>query len=169
MHCLGIYIHGEKGRFHGLVVCAQDILENEQMKLDRVFSGSLIHDIVRGMTYLHSSEIRSHGNLKSTNCLVDSRFVLKIADFGLHELRRPHPLDPDEDINSYAYWRSELIFQLLLWGDICYRVAGAEIPHRGDNSRELSLGTRSLALNIQRWYIAIEAFSIINLCLQTSL
>lgn len=90
-------------------LCAQDILENEQMKLDRVFSGSLIHDIVRGMTYLHSSEIRSHGNLKSTNCLVDSRFVLKIADFGLHELRRPYPLDPDEDINSYAYWRSEFI------------------------------------------------------------
>lgn len=77
------------------------------MKLDRVFRGSLIHDIVRGMGYLHASEIRSHGNLKSTNCLVDSRFVLKIADFGLHELRKPHPLDPDEDRNSYAYWRSE--------------------------------------------------------------
>ncbi|XP_031787909.1 atrial natriuretic peptide receptor 1 isoform X3 [Nasonia vitripennis] len=86
----------------------QDILENEQMKLDKVFRGSLIHDIVRGMGYLHASDIRSHGNLKSTNCLVDSRFVLKIADFGLHELRKPHPLDPDEDRNSYAYWRKQL-------------------------------------------------------------
>ncbi|XP_058797838.1 atrial natriuretic peptide receptor 1 isoform X3 [Phymastichus coffea] len=86
----------------------QDILENEQMKLDRVFSGSLIHDIVRAMTYLHASEIRSHGNLKSTNCLVDSRFVLKIADFGLHELRRARPLDANEDTNSYAYWRNQV-------------------------------------------------------------
>uniref|UniRef100_A0ABD2XFQ8 Guanylate cyclase n=1 Tax=Trichogramma kaykai TaxID=54128 RepID=A0ABD2XFQ8_9HYME len=86
----------------------QDILENGQMKLDRVFRGSLIHDIVRGMGYLHASEIRSHGNLKSTNCLVDSRFVLKIADFGLHELRMPHYLDPEEDRDSYAYWRKQL-------------------------------------------------------------
>jgi len=39
------------------------------------------------MDYLHSSVIRYHGNLKSTNCVVDSRFVLKITDFGLTSLR----------------------------------------------------------------------------------
>ena len=81
-------------------------MENDQIKLDRVFRGSLIHDIVRGMGYLHASEVRSHGNLKSSNCVVDSRFVLKIADFGLHELRKPSPCDIDEDKDSYAYWRS---------------------------------------------------------------
>ncbi|XP_024939358.1 receptor-type guanylate cyclase gcy-28 isoform X5 [Cephus cinctus] len=86
----------------------QDILENDQIKLDRVFRGSLIHDIVRGMAYLHGSEIRSHGNLKSSNCVVDSRFVLKIADFGLHELRRPSLADQEEDRDSYAYWRRQL-------------------------------------------------------------
>jgi len=71
-----------------------------------VFRGSLIHDIVRGMVYLHTSEVKSHGNLKSSNCVVDSRFVLKIADFGLHELRRSADTDGDNDKNSYAYWRS---------------------------------------------------------------
>lgn len=81
-------------------------MENEQIKLDRVFRGSLIHDIVRGMVYLHASEVRSHGNLKSSNCVVDSRFVLKIADFGLHELRKTDHTDADMDKNSYAYWRS---------------------------------------------------------------
>ncbi|KAM0730888.1 Atrial natriuretic peptide receptor 1 [Formica fusca] len=85
----------------------QDILENEQIKLDRVFRGSLIHDIVRGMAYLHASEVKSHGNLKSSNCVVDSRFVLKIADFGLHELRRTNA-EEDVDRNSYAYWRKQL-------------------------------------------------------------
>lgn len=40
------------------------------------------------MAFIHSSELRSHGNLKSSNCVVDSRFVLKITDFGLHSLRR---------------------------------------------------------------------------------
>lgn len=71
-----------------------------------MFRGSLIHDIVRGMAYLHASEVKSHGNLKSSNCVVDSRFVLKIADFGLHELRRSADTDEDSDRNSYAYWRS---------------------------------------------------------------
>ncbi|XP_031367496.1 atrial natriuretic peptide receptor 1-like isoform X4 [Apis dorsata] len=86
----------------------QDILENEQIKLDRVFRGSLIHDIVRGMVYLHASEVKSHGNLKSSNCVVDSRFVLKIADFGLHELRRPAYCEPEVDKNNYAFWRGQL-------------------------------------------------------------
>ncbi|XP_032687886.1 atrial natriuretic peptide receptor 1-like isoform X2 [Odontomachus brunneus] len=86
----------------------QDILENDQIKLDHVFKRSLVHDIVRGMAYLHTSEVKSHGNLKSSNCVVDSRFVLKIADFGLHELRRSSATDTDMDKNSYAYWRKQL-------------------------------------------------------------
>ncbi|XP_071034347.1 guanylate cyclase 32E isoform X3 [Parasteatoda tepidariorum] len=65
----------------------KDILENEDVKLDNMFNASMIGDIIRGITYLHDSQIRSHGNLKSTNCLVDSRWVVKIADYGLHELK----------------------------------------------------------------------------------
>lgn len=57
------------------------------------------------MAYLHSTEINSHGNLKSSNCVVDSRFVLKITDFGLHELRRPTGEAKDEE--SFQYWRSK--------------------------------------------------------------
>nr|KAF7400213.1 hypothetical protein H0235_015950 [Vespula pensylvanica] len=86
----------------------QDILENEQIKLDRLFRVSLIHDIVRGMAYLHASEVKSHGNLKSSNCVVDSRFGLKIADFGLHELRRSGLMEEEFDKTSYAYWRRQL-------------------------------------------------------------
>lgn len=84
----------------------QDILENEQFKLDWMFRYSLMHDIVKGMSYLHSSDVRSHGSLKSSNCVVDSRFVLKIADFGLHSLR--FCAEDADDKDSYAYWRKQL-------------------------------------------------------------
>lgn len=80
----------------------KDILENEEIKLDWMFRYSLMHDLIKGMTYLHNSEIHSHGNLKSSNCVVDSRFVLKITDFGLHNLRT---YDENENEDTYAYWR----------------------------------------------------------------
>ncbi|GFQ76068.1 atrial natriuretic peptide receptor 2 [Trichonephila clavata] len=80
----------------------QDILENEQIKLDWMFRCSLMHDLVKGMAYLHSCDVRSHGNLKSSNCLVDSRFALKITDFGLHSLRSS---DDDEHMDSYVFWK----------------------------------------------------------------
>ena len=42
-----------------------------------------MHDIIKGMLFIHSSEIKCHGNLTSANCVVDSRFTLKITDFGV--------------------------------------------------------------------------------------
>ncbi|XP_076296044.1 atrial natriuretic peptide receptor 1 isoform X2 [Lasioglossum baleicum] len=84
----------------------QDVLVNEKIKLDPVFRVSLIHDIIRGMAYLHASEVKSHGNLNSYNCVVDSRFVLKIADFGLHELRSR--ISSNEDPDDAVYQRKQL-------------------------------------------------------------
>ncbi|XP_063929420.1 atrial natriuretic peptide receptor 1 isoform X2 [Zophobas morio] len=85
----------------------QDILENENVQIDTTFKMSLIMDIVRGMNYLHNSVIKSHGALKSTNCLVDSRFVLKITDFGLHFLRK-HSNDSDETEEAHSFWERQL-------------------------------------------------------------
>lgn len=61
----------------------QDVLYNDNLKLDWMFQLSIASDIARGMAYLHSSPIAFHGNLKSSNCVVDSRWVCKITDFGL--------------------------------------------------------------------------------------
>ncbi|XP_069372587.1 atrial natriuretic peptide receptor 1 isoform X3 [Paralichthys olivaceus] len=65
----------------------QDLMESDSITLDWMFRYSLITDIVKGMAFLHNSVIVSHGNLKSSNCVVDSRFVLKITDYGLQSLR----------------------------------------------------------------------------------
>ncbi|CAH0562272.1 unnamed protein product [Brassicogethes aeneus] len=84
----------------------QDILENDKINLDWMFKMSLLMDIVRGIVYLHNSPIKSHGALKSSNCLVDGSFKVKIADFGLSFLR-VHSLE-EEDCDSHSYWQRQL-------------------------------------------------------------
>ncbi|KAL9930480.1 guanylyl cyclase at 32E [Glossina fuscipes fuscipes] len=65
----------------------EDVLGNDDLHLDHMFISSLVSDILKGMIYLHDSDIISHGNLRSSNCLIDSRWVCQITDFGLHEFK----------------------------------------------------------------------------------
>ncbi|RWS11161.1 guanylate cyclase 32E-like protein, partial [Dinothrombium tinctorium] len=86
----------------------QDVLENEEVRLDYIFVASMVSDIIRGMIHLHESSIIYHGNLKSSNCLVDSRWVVKITDFGLREIKSG--MVSGEDI---IFLESE--YEKLLW------------------------------------------------------
>ncbi|XP_033760905.1 retinal guanylyl cyclase 2-like [Pecten maximus] len=61
----------------------KDVLNNENIKLDWDFKASLLTDLVRGLRFIHSTPIHYHGSLKSRNCVVDSRWVLKLTDFGM--------------------------------------------------------------------------------------
>jgi len=42
-----------------------------------------LRNCFQGMSYIHNSSLGSHGRLKSSNCLVDNRWVLKVTDYGI--------------------------------------------------------------------------------------
>ncbi|XP_052127251.1 guanylate cyclase 32E-like, partial [Frankliniella occidentalis] len=100
----------------------EDVLANEDLHLDNMFVSSLVADILKGMIYLHDSDIVSHGNLRSSNCLVDSRWVLQISDFGLHEFKAGR-VEPDATRRELrrCLWRAP---ELL-------RAGGCPGPHWG--------------------------------------
>ncbi|XP_045785258.1 guanylate cyclase 32E isoform X2 [Maniola jurtina] len=102
----------------------KDILENEDIKLDNMFIASLVGDIIRGMIFIHESPLQYHGALRPSNCLVDARWVVKLADFGLREFRRGEvpPSDPNalrSHIDSLAYLAPELL-RSAGWGKDCF-------------------------------------------------
>ena len=47
---------------------------------------------LQGMEHIHSVDIKFHGHLTSSNCVIDSRWVLKITDHGLREFKSANDL-----------------------------------------------------------------------------
>ncbi|XP_067133555.1 atrial natriuretic peptide receptor 1-like [Centruroides vittatus] len=81
----------------------QDIIHNDAMKLDWVFRYAMISDIVEGMVFLHSSVIGYHGHFKSTNCVIDGRFMVKITDYGMNSLYSQ--ISNEEKVDPYKlFW-----------------------------------------------------------------
>uniref|UniRef100_A0AAY4C7W9 Guanylate cyclase n=1 Tax=Denticeps clupeoides TaxID=299321 RepID=A0AAY4C7W9_9TELE len=79
----------------------EDLLINEHVKLDWMFKSSILLDLIKGMRYLHNRKV-CHGRLKSRNCVVDGRFVLKITDYGYNNVleaqRFPYVEPPPEEL-----------------------------------------------------------------------
>ena len=72
------------------------------------------------MEYIHKSILRSHGNLKSSNCVIDSRWVLKVTDYGavtsqLHE--------PNVEIREHEYYSSKYYN----YGPVVQRASGIDL------------------------------------------
>ena len=60
------------------------------------------------MIYLQSSSIGSHGHLTSKNCLITSRFVLKITDYGLGKFRKLAKVHEGYAQNPQGLLRSDI-------------------------------------------------------------
>ncbi|XP_028277180.1 retinal guanylyl cyclase 1 [Parambassis ranga] len=81
----------------------EDLLSNEDVRLDWMFKSSLLMDMIRGMKYLHNRDV-IHGRLKSRNCVVDGRFVLKVTDYGFNEIVIAQNIDVDEEKPEDLLW-----------------------------------------------------------------
>jgi serine/threonine protein kinase len=60
-----------------------DLLHNDAVLLESHMLVEILHDITSGLRFLHSADPAIiHGDLKSSNVLIDEKFKAKVADFG---------------------------------------------------------------------------------------
>ncbi|XP_017572831.1 heat-stable enterotoxin receptor [Pygocentrus nattereri] len=83
----GVFEYCERGSLR--YVLNDTISYPEESFMDLEFKISVMNDIAKGLSYLHTSNIGMHGRLKSTNCVVDNRMVVKITDFGCNTILTP--------------------------------------------------------------------------------
>ncbi|XP_072523501.1 guanylyl cyclase C isoform X2 [Salminus brasiliensis] len=88
---LGVFEYGERGSLRYLL--NDRISYPEETFMDWEYKISVMYDIAKGMSYLHSSNIEVHGHLKSTSCVIDNRMVVKITGFGFNTI-----FSPDKDL-----------------------------------------------------------------------
>ncbi|XP_062844877.1 retinal guanylyl cyclase 1 [Trichomycterus rosablanca] len=88
----------------------EDLLNNEEMRLDWMFKSSLLMDLIRGMKYLHNRGV-IHGRLKSRNCVVDGRFVLKVTDYGLNQIMESLSMNEEDSKPEDQLWTAPEILR----------------------------------------------------------
>ncbi|XP_072314960.1 retinal guanylyl cyclase 2 [Eucyclogobius newberryi] len=81
----------------------EDLLRNQDVKLDWMFKSSLLLDLIKGMKYLHNRAV-VHTRLKSRNCVVDGRFVLKVTDFGYNKVLEAQRFPCGEESADDLLW-----------------------------------------------------------------
>ncbi|KAF9582667.1 hypothetical protein BGW38_010909 [Lunasporangiospora selenospora] len=79
----------------------QSVLANIDHKLTWLFKFSFMQDLCRGMEFLHMSKIEYHGHLSSMNCLISSRWELKIAGYGLDGLYRSQQEESELQVPTF--------------------------------------------------------------------
>ncbi|XP_077026271.1 guanylyl cyclase C isoform X1 [Tamandua tetradactyla] len=117
--------------------------------MDWEFKISVLYDIAKGMSYLHSSKTEVHGRLKSTNCVVDNRMVVKITDFGCNAILPPkkdlwtapehlrhNSISQKGDVYSYGIIAQEIILRRETFYTLSCRDQNEKI-FRVENSKDM--------------------------------
>ncbi|KAH7716097.1 guanylate cyclase [Aphelenchoides avenae] len=64
----------------------EDVIFNEELKITSSFQVSFAKDVVKGVFYLHTTNLKYHGFLCLQNCLVDSNWNVKLTNFVTEEI-----------------------------------------------------------------------------------
>ncbi|XP_032357621.1 guanylate cyclase 2G [Etheostoma spectabile] len=94
----------------------KDVLRSTDVELEGMFKLSFAYDIVNGMEFIHKSNLRFHGNLKPSTCLVDSRLQIKLSGFGLWEFKygEKNKIIPLENPEALFWTAPELLRRVSL-------------------------------------------------------
>ncbi|KDR17127.1 Retinal guanylyl cyclase 2, partial [Zootermopsis nevadensis] len=136
----------------------EDVLVQDEIKLDWSFRLSLLTDLVRGMRYLHSTPIRVHGYLTSRNCVIDARWVLKITDYGLPAFYEAQNITPPSKTARDLLWTAPELLRnhsLLKTGtqaaDVySFGIIMQEVVVRGEPFCMLSLSPEDIIEKVKR-------------------
>lgn len=75
----------------------------------------LLYAFAKGMKYLHHRGV-SHSRLKSRNCVVDGRFVLKVTDYGCNEVLEAQKISyyeiPEEGTEPFCHQQTGLMLSI---------------------------------------------------------
>mmetsp|Transcript_27068 Transcript_27068/g.58777 ORF Transcript_27068/g.58777 Transcript_27068/m.58777 type:complete len:283 (-) Transcript_27068:445-1293(-) len=88
-----------------------DVLERERATLDEHVKHNILKDICQGLAFLHSSNI-THGDMKSLNILITTKYDAKLTDFGLSKFRSEEEsviLTQGSECKSYPWIAPEQI------------------------------------------------------------
>ncbi|XP_075235851.1 retinal guanylyl cyclase 1 [Lycorma delicatula] len=136
----------------------EDVLIQDEIKLDWSFRLSLLTDLVRGLRYLHSVPHRVHGNLTSRNCVIDARWVLKLTDYCLPSFYASQNIAPSQKTARDLLWtapellRSEsLRLQGTQPGDVySFGIIMQEVVVRGEPFCMLALSPEEIIEKVKK-------------------
>jgi len=126
-----------------------DHLHKEHSKIPEEYVLSVCEDIALGMTYLHSRKV-FHCDLKSSNILIDSNWLVKLCDFGLsrnkikynkkkstksQRVGTPHWMAP-EILRGEDYDEKSDVYS---YGMVLWEIITGEIPYFNMNVNEIVL------------------------------
>lgn len=90
------------------------------------------------MQYLHHSSLGSHGRLKSSNCLVDNRWMVKVTDYGVASFLSNEVRDISDQQQTYKSMSQECILtDMSIFQLLCARersLGPKKLLHIGSNS-----------------------------------
>ena len=62
---------------------------------------------LQGLHYIHTSPIHSHGHMRSSDCLIDGRWVLKIGNVGQVSIKKKNVVK--KEAGEYKTFRGIII------------------------------------------------------------